>query len=302
MVTKKRSKQPAGFASKAKIISCKMVTLLISDSIYKWFRVWCSVFRIQAVLVVLLFVLVISGCSDKKTSETPESYTYQVVKTYPHDSNAFTQGLVFENGFLYEGTGIYGKSTLRRVDLDIGQILQMYNLPDKYFGEGITIFKDGIYQLTYKSKIGFVYDKSSFKLLQSFNYPTEGWGITHDGKNLIMSDGSSILYLWDPETLKQTGSIKVHDNGVPVSGLNELEFVKGRILANIWPTERIAIISPQTGQVTGWIYMQGLLNRQEFNKPVDVLNGIAYDAVGDRLFVTGKFWPTLFEIKLVPLK
>jgi glutamine cyclotransferase len=270
---------------------------------YKWFRVRCSVFRIQAVLVIFLFVLLISGCSDKKTSEIPEAYTYQIVKIYPHDPNAFTQGLVFENGFLYEGTGIYGQSTLRRVDLDTGQILQMYNLPSKYFGEGITIFKDRIYQLTYKSQIGFVYDKSNLKLLQSFNYSTEGWGITHDGKNLIMSDGSSTLYLWDPETFQQTGSIiKVHDNDVPVSGLNELEYVKGQIFANVWPTERIAIISPQTGQVTGWIYMQGLLNRQEFNKPVDVLNGIAYDAVGDRLFVTGKFWPTLFEMKIVPIK
>jgi glutamine cyclotransferase len=268
------------------------------------------VFRIQAVLVVLLFVLSISGCSDKKTPETPESYTYRVVKTHPHDPNAFTQGLVFENGFLYEGTGIYGKSTLRRVDLDTGQILQIYKLPDKYFGEGMTIFKDKIYQLTYKSKIGFVYDKSSFKLLQRFNYPTlrpgsgqaEGWGITHDGKNLIMSDGSSTLYLWDPETLQRTGSIKVHDNGVPVSGLNELEYIKGQLFANVWPTERIAIISPQTGQVTGWIYMQGLLSQQELNKPVDVLNGIAYDATDDRLFITGKFWPKLFEIKLAPIK
>jgi glutamine cyclotransferase len=253
-------------------------------------------------LILLSFLLIIFGCSDKKTSETPEAYTYRVVKTHPHDPNAFTQGLVFENGFLYEGTGIYGKSTLRRVDLDTGQILQIYKLPDKYFGEGMTIFKDKIYQLTYKSKIGFVYDKSSFKLLQRFNYPTEGWGITYDGKSLIMSDGSSTLYLWDPETLQRTGSIKVHDKDVPVSGLNELEYVKGQIFANVWPTERIAIIEPQTGQVTGWIYMQGLLSQQKFNKPVDVLNGIAYDAAGDRLFVTGKFWPKLFEIKIVPIK
>jgi glutamine cyclotransferase len=265
---------------------------------------------LYAVFFALLLPLLISGCSDKKTSETPESYTYRVVKTHPHDPNAFTQGLAYENGFLYEGTGIYGKSTLRRVDLDTGQILQIYKLPDKYFGEGMTIFKDKIYQLTYKSKIGFVYDKSSFKLLQRFNYPTlrpgsgqaEGWGITHDGKNLIMSDGSSTLYLWDPETLQRTGSIKVRDNGVPVSGLNELEYIKGQLFANVWPTERIAIISPQTGQVTGWIYMQGLLSQQELNKPVDVLNGIAYDADDDRLFITGKFWPKLFEIKLAPIK
>jgi glutamine cyclotransferase len=341
---KKPSRRPAGFDSKVKITSSKMVTLSISDSMYKFFglntrysildtRLISSIENraSRITLILLSFLLIIFGCSDKKTSETPESYTYRVVKTHPHDPNAFTQGLVFENGFLYEGTGIYGKSTLRRVDLDTGQILQIYKLPDKYFGEGMTIFKDKIYQLTYKSKIGFVYDKSSFKLLQRFNYPTlrpgsgqaEGWGITHDGKNLIMSDGSSTLYLWDPETLQRTGSIKVHDNGVPVSGLNELEYIKGQLFANVWPTERIAIISPQTGQVTGWIYMQGLLSQQarlprvsnerkdsyggwyggqELNKPVDVLNGIAYDATGDRLFITGKFWPKLFEIKLAPIK
>jgi len=315
-----------------------MVTLLISDSMYKFFglntrysildtrklsRELISSQASRITLIVLSIVLLLYGCSDTKTSETTIDYTYQVIKAYPHDPNAFTQGLAYENGFLYEGTGIYGKSTLRRVDLDTGQILQIYKLPDKYFGEGMTIFKDRIYQLTYKSKIGFVYDKSSFKLLQRFNYPTEGWGITYDGKSLIMSDGSSTLYLWDPETLQRTGSIKVHDNDVPVSGLNELEYIKGQIFANVWPTERIAIIAPQTGQVTGWIYMQGLLSQQarlprvsnerkdsyggwyggqELNKPVDVLNGIAYDATGDRLFVTGKFWPKLFEIKLVPIK
>jgi glutamine cyclotransferase len=312
---KKPSKRQARFVSKVKITSSKMVTLSISDSMYKWLwldtRYWMLDTRLIAsienrasriTLIALSLLLLISGCSDSKNTETPENYTYKVVQAYPHDPNAFTQGLAYENGFLYEGTGIYRKSTLRRVDLDTGQILQIYKLPDKYFGEGMTIFKDKIYQLTYKSKIGFVYDKSSFKLLQRFNYPTEGWGITHDGKNLIMSDGSSTLYLWDPETLQRTGSIKVHDNDVPVSGLNELEYIKGQVFANVWPTERIAIIAPQTGQVTGWIYMQGLLSQQELNKPVDVLNGIAYDAAGDRLFVTGKFWPKLFEIKFVPIK
>ncbi len=279
-----------------------MVTLLILDSMYKWFGVRSSEFRIQAVLVVLLFVLLISGCSDSEDSETLAAYTYQVIKTYPHNPNAFTQGLVFENGFLYEGTGLYGSSTLQKVELETGRILQTHNLPAEFFGEGITIYKDRIIQLTYRSNIGFIYDKNSLELLQSFNYPTEGWGITHDGDRLIMSDGSSTLYLWDPETLQQTGSIKVHDNDVPVSGLNELEYVKGQIFANVWPTERIAIIAPQTGQVTGWIYLQGLLSRQELNKPVDVLNGIAYDAAIDRLFITGKFWPKLFEIKIVPLK
>jgi len=262
------------------------------------------------VIVALSEGLLISGCSDSKSSETAAAYTYKVVKTYPHEPNAFTQGLAFENGFLYEGTGLYGSSTLRKVQLETGKVVQMHNLSAEFFGEGITIFKDRIIQLTYRSNVGFVYNKDSFELLQSFNYqflqpgsgPAEGWGITHDGKNLIMSDGSSTLYLWDPETLQQTGSIKVHDNDVPVSGLNELEYVKGQILANVWPTERIAIITPQTGQVIGWIYMNGLLSQQELNKPVDVLNGIAHDAAGDRLFVTGKFWPKLYEIKFVPQK
>ena len=253
-------------------------------------------------LIALTIVQLISGCSDKRTSETPLVYTYQVVKTYPHEPNAFTQGLVFENGFLYEGTGLYGSSTLRKVELETGSILEMNKLPAQFFGEGITIHKDRIIQLSYRSNVGFVYNKDSFELLQTFNYPTEGWGITHDGKRLIMSDGTSTLYFLNPETLKQTGCIKVHDNGVPVTRLNELEYVRGQIFANVWPTERIAIIAPQTGQVVGWIFMNGLLSLQDLGQPDNVLNGIAYDATNDRLFVTGKSWPKLFEIKLVPLK
>ena len=257
---------------------------------------------LYAVFAALALAVLILGCSDSKSSKAPAAYTYQVVNTYPHDPNAFTQGLVFENGLLYEGTGLNGRSTLRKVQLQTGRILKIHKLTTKFFGEGITIYKDRIIQLTLSSNVGFVYDKDSFELLQRFNYPTEGWGITHNGKRIIMSDGSSTLYFLDPETLKQTGRIKVHDKGVPVSGLNELEYVKGQIFANVWPTERIAIIAPRTGQVIGWIHMNGLLSRQDTVEFVDVLNGIAYDAVNDRLFVTGKFWPKLFEIKLVPLK
>ena len=292
-----------------------MVTLSISDSMYKRFgldtRYWMLDTRLissiekrasRITLIALLFLLMISGCSDSKDSKTPAEYTYRVVKAYPHDSTAFTQGLVFENGFLYEGTGLYGSSKLRLTDLETGQILKIHNLSDEYFGEGITIFKDRIYQLTFRSKIGFVYNKNSFELLKTFNYPTEGWGITHDGNHLIASDGSSTLYFLDSETLEQTGNIRVRDSEVPVSGLNELEYVKGQIFANVWPTDRIAIIEPQTGRVIGWVYMNGLLNQQEVSKPIDVLNGIAYDAVNERLFVTGKFWPKLFEIKLVPVR
>ena len=257
---------------------------------------------LYAVFVALSAMVLVLGCSESDISDTPAAYTYQVVKTYPHEPNAFTQGLVFENGFLYEGTGLNGRSTLRKVQLQTGRILKIHKLTTNFFGEGITIYKDKIIQLTLKSNVGFVYDKDSFELLQNFDYPTQGWGITYDGKRLIMSDGTSTLYFLEPETFKQTGYIKVRDNNGPVSGLNELEYVKGEIFANVWPTERIAIIAPQTGQVIGWIHMEGLLNGENSVQSVDVLNGIAYDAAGDRLFVTGKFWPTLFEIKLVPLK
>ena len=247
-------------------------------------------------------MIVVLGCSDSKTPDTPVVYTYQVVKTYRHDANAFTQGLAFENGLLYESTGLHGSSTLRKVEPQTGRVLQMYKLPAEFFGEGITIYRDKIIQLTYRSNVGFVYSKDSFKLLRRFDYTTEGWGITHDGKRLIMSDGTSTLHFVDPETFEQTGRIEVHDNNRPVSGLNELEYVKGQIFANVWPTELVVRISPQTGQVTGWIYLTGLLTLQDRTEQIDVLNGIAYDAARDRLFVTGKCWPRLFEIKLVPMK
>ncbi len=253
-------------------------------------------------LFLLSAAVLILGCSDSKTSQTPAAYTYKVVKTYYHDPKAFTQGLAFENSLLYESTGLQGSSTLRKVELQTGRVLQMYKLPAEFFGEGITIYRDRIIQLTYRSNVGFVYKKATFELLQNFNYSTEGWGITYDGKHLVMSDGTSTLYFFDPETLKQTGHIEVRDNDRPVSGLNELEYIKGQIFANLWPTELVARISPQTGQVTGWIYLNGLLTLQDTAQPLDVLNGIAYDAVNDRLFVTGKFWPKLFEIKLVPLR
>jgi len=253
-------------------------------------------------LFLLSVAVLILGCSDSKTSETPAVYAYKVVRTYCHDPNAFTQGLAFENGILYESTGLHGSSTLRKVELETGRILQMYKLPAEFFAEGITIYRDRIIQLTYRSNVGFVYKKENFKLLKSFNYSTEGWGITYDGKRLITSDGTSTLHFLDPETLKQIGQIEVHDNNRPVSGLNELEYVEGEIFANVWPTELVARISPQTGEVTGWIYLTRLLSSQDAAQPVDVLNGIAYDAVNNRLFVTGKFWPKVFEIKLVSLK
>ncbi len=225
-------------------------------------------------------------------------YTYKVINAYPHDRSAFTQGLVFEDGVLYEGTGLYGYSTLRRVKLETGEILQIRELPPQFFGEGLTIYGNKIIQLTWRSHIGFVYDKYSFKLLKKFNYPDEGWGITYDGKHLIMSDGTSTLHFLDPETFEEINQIEVSANKIPITRINELEYIQGEIYANIWQTERIARIDPLTGQVIGWIDLKGILSPEDHSETVDVLNGIAYDAKNNRLFVTGKFWPKIFEIEL----
>ncbi|MBU2008839.1 MAG: glutaminyl-peptide cyclotransferase [Chloroflexi bacterium] len=259
-------------------------------------------------LVTSLLVLPLASCSGLPMSPGPATvqavpiYTYEIINTYPHDQKAFTQGLVFSGGALYEGTGLYGASTLRRVDLETGEVLQIRKLPEQLFGEGITIWRDRIIQLTWREGIGFVYDKNSFELLEQFTYSTEGWGITHDGNHLVMSDGTSTLYFLHPDNFKETGRIEVSDNFGPVTRLNELEYVRGEIYANVWLTNRIARLSPTTGKVIGWIEMDGLLGQEELREPVDVLNGIAYDAENDRLFVTGKLWPKVFEIKLVPLE
>ena len=224
---------------------------------------------------------------------------YRIVNTYPHDPGAFTQGLGFADGVLYEGTGLRGQSSLRKVDLKTGTILQVRQLPVRFFGEGITIYGNRVIQLTWRAKVGFVYHKQTFQLLDTFNYSTEGWGITHDGRSLIISDGSATLHLLDPQTFKEIGRIEVHTRDGPVSSLNELEYVQGEIYANIWKTDRIARISPQTGEVVGWIDLEGLLEPEDRYRRIDVLNGIAYDLKNDRLFVTGKLWPKLFEIELV---
>lgn len=229
-------------------------------------------------------------------------YRYKIINAYPHDRRAFTQGLAFEDGVLYEGTGRYGQSSLRKVELKTGRILKRYQLPAHFFGEGLTVYGQSIIQSTWKSNVAFVYDKTSFRLLQMFKYPRDSWGLTHDGSHLIMSDGTSTLHFLDPRTFQEIDRIAVRDTHGVVSQLNELEFVKGEIYANVWKTDRIAIITPQTGQVVGWIDLQGLLTPQDRSQPVDVLNGIAYDAKNDRLFVTGKLWPKLFEIELIPPK
>jgi glutamine cyclotransferase len=239
------------------------------------------------------------GCLFPGNSNVIPVYAYNVVNTCPHDRNAFTQGLVFEGGVLYEGTGLYGNSSLRKVELETGNVLQIRKLSADFFGEGITIYAGKIIQLTWQSHVGFVYDKNSFELLQEFNYSTEGWGITHDETRLIMSDGTSTLHFLDPQAFEEIGQLEVFDNNGPITGLNELEYVQGEIYANVWQTDRVAMIAPETGRVVGWIDLTGLLTADDPSEPVDVLNGIAYDAETSRLFVTGKLWPKLFEIELI---
>ena len=250
-------------------------------------------------LTGVFFIYHYSNLEPSANSNVIPVYTYKVVNTYPHDRSAFTEGLVFEDGVLYEGTGLRGYSNLRRVKLETGEILQICELPPQFFGEGVTVYGNKIIQLTWQSHIGFIYDKYSFKLLQEFNYPDEGWGIAHDGKHLIMSDGTATLHFLDPETFEEISQIEVSANNTPVTRINELEYIQGEIYANIWQTERIARIDPLTGQVIGWIDLKGILSPEDDSETVDVLNGIAYDIKNSRLFVTGKFWPKLFEIELI---
>lgn len=224
--------------------------------------------------------------------------SYRVIAVYPHDRDAFTQGLVYLDDFLYESTGLYGRATLRKVDLASGRVLQMASLLPEYFGEGIAVWGERIVQLTWREEIGFLYNRTSFAQVDAFHYPGEGWGLTHDGVSLIMSDGTAALRFLDPDTLRETGRLQVHDGGRPVIYLNELEYIRGEVWVNVWPTDRIARIAPATGEVLSWIDLSGLLSPEE-RRQADVLNGIAYDAEGDRLFVTGKLWPKLFEIEVV---
>jgi glutaminyl-peptide cyclotransferase len=253
----------------------------------------------------LTIVIALFGCqqSGKSSSVMVQAATktcsYKVIHTYPHDSNAFTQGLVFDQGELYESTGLEGKSSIRRVDLATGKVLQIKDLDDRYFGEGMTLWQDRLIQLTWISKTGLVYDQKTFNQVATFSYPTEGWGITHNHQELIMSDGSDTLYFLDPDTFEETKRIQVKDQNLPVDKLNELEFVQGEIWANVWLSDRLARIDPETGTVKGWIDLTGLIDPAATPTQDAVLNGIAYDAESDRLFVTGKLWPKLFEIKPV---
>lgn len=226
---------------------------------------------------------------------------YTVVRAYPHDTTAFTEGLFYRGGFMFESTGLAGRSFIRKWNLETGFSEQERMVDSRYFGEGIVDWKNRLYELTWTNEIGFIYDIDTFEKVGEFAYPGEGWALTRDDTRLMMSDGTSFIRFLDPETLKETGRIEVTDDGVPVRNLNELEWVKGELLANIWQTTRIARIDVKTGKVLGWIELAGLLKEAGVTgQRDDVLNGVAYDAAGDRLFVTGKLWPKLFEIKLTP--
>ncbi len=239
--------------------------------------------------------------SDNEANQIVPIHGYQVVNTWPHDPHSFTQGLVFHEGVLFESAGQYGESSLRKVELQTGRLLQKIDVPRQYFAEGATIFNDKIYQLTWQNNRGFIYRTDTFEQVGTFRYDGEGWGLTNNEESLILSDGTSQIRFLDPETFAVKRTINVNDRGKSIRELNELEYVKGEIFANVWRTDRIARIDPQTGRILGWIDLSGIISNADRGPDGDaVLNGIAYDEKGDRLFVTGKLWPKLFEIRLKP--
>lgn len=250
-----------------------------------------NVLRRNALVLSLLLALPAMGLADDG---------YRILHTYPHDPNAYTQGLIFEDGHFYESTGINGRSSLREVDPQTGHVIREYDLPSQYFGEGLTDWGNTLVQITWKSHTGFVYDRATFRLLRTFHYAGEGWGLTHDARYLILSDGTSTLRFLDPDSFDQVRTVTVTDHGKPVQRINELEYIDGEIYANIWFSNKIARISPETGRVLGWIDLAGILPVVELRSNDAVLNGIAWDAADKRLFVTGKLWPKLFEIRVIP--
>jgi len=265
----------------------------------RWLR--ALAFRGSSLLVLAAFSVPASAADAPLMSEDarpPAVLEYEIVKSWPHDRAAFTQGLIYRDGFLYESTGLNGRSSLRKVKLETGEVVQRESVASEYFAEGLTDWKDRLIQITWQSQIGFSYDLKTFESKGQFNYSGEGWGITHDDKRLIMSDGTSTLRFLDPQSFKQTGALEVTYQGRPLANLNELEFVRGRIFANVWQSNSIVVIDPGSGRVTAQIDLPGLLSAEDRAVGVDVLNGIAYDARHDRLFVTGKLWPKIFELKL----
>jgi glutamine cyclotransferase len=266
----------------------------------RWLAMTAIVAAAIAIVVLARTVDRPSPAPDaRQTSRPVTAYGYRIVHTYPHDPDAYTQGLLFRDGYLYESTGLNEHSSLRKVTLETGAVVQQVRVADQYFAEGLTDWHDELVQLTWQSHVGFVYGLPAFDRRRTFSYAGEGWGLTQDGVRLIMSDGTPMLRFLDPASLAEIGRQPVTESGAPVELLNELEFVKGLIYANIYQTDDIVIIDPGTGRVTGRIDLGGL-KPTNTDRPIDVLNGIAYDAAGDRLFVTGKWWPTLFEIQIVP--
>ena len=227
-------------------------------------------------------------------------YTEVVVKTYPHDAGAFTEGLLYHDGFLYESTGLAGQSSIRKVRLETGDVVQHIDVDPKYFGEGIVIWQDRLIELTWQNHIGFVYDLATLRLRSDFHYPGEGWALTRDGNRLIMSDGTSDLRFLDPDSLHETGRIHVTCDGRPLRNINELEWIKGQVYANVWLSNVIVRIDPATGDVAGLIDLSDLPDATVRRPPDNVLNGIAYAAATDRIFVTGKLWKSVYQIRLVP--
>ena len=256
--------------------------------------------RLGGFLIVLLSLATLNCQTNPIASpgEKIPTYGYEVVRVFPHDRDAFTQGLLYDQGNLLESTGEVGHSSLRRVGIDDGKVLQKIDVPPPYFAEGITLLKGKIYQLTWQHQLGFVYDALTFENTGHFNYAGEGWGLANDGQSLILSDGTNRIRFLDPNNFEVTRTIAVLDGKTPVMEINELEYVQGEIYANIWHADRIARINPQTGAVIGWINLAGLLAPGEVQDEEAVLNGIAYDETSGRLFVTGKLWPKLFEIRL----
>ena len=256
-------------------------------------------------ILILVAVIIVIKCATAPASSLPDTLstymTYEVIKVYPHDPAAFTQGLIYLDGYLYESTGLYGSSSLRKVDLETGEVLMQIDLPSQYFAEGLTDWQDTLVQLTWREGAGFVYSLTDFSLLTQFEYATEGWGLTRDENQLILSDGTDQLFFLDPETFTYTNSVTVTWEGAGVQRLNELEMIGGEVFANIWQTDDIIRIDPVSGDVTGWIDLSGILPESERTDTTGVLNGIAYDPHHDRLFVTGKNWPHLYEIRLVPV-
>jgi glutamine cyclotransferase len=253
------------------------------------------IFFAFAVLISALLLLGYQGLQPVG----PSHFTVEIVNTYPHDATAFTQGLVYFDGLLYESTGLYGQSSVRVIDLDSGNVLEHVNISDTYFGEGMTILGDNIYQVTWKEGTGFVYSLALDEL-QSFTYHGEGWGLTHDGENLILSNGTNVLAFMDPETFEVVRTIDVIYDDAPVPDLNELEYVDGVIYANIWRLDQIIMIDPADGSTLGWIDLEGIEDSLGSVDGIDVLNGIAYNEETGRLLVTGKLWPNVFEVELVP--